>query len=164
MTLGTLTLPLAAEQGGGGGITPLLLLLGLGIFTYFILVRPQRSRMKQLQRTQASLTTGVEVMTTAGLYATVVDFDDDSVTLETAPGVHNRYVRAAVAKIVTPVEDGVDEDVDDDDADVVDADADVVDDGDDGADEVDDEVTDGDDDEVTDGDDGAPEDASRSQR
>lgn len=99
--------PMAAEQGGGSGFTPLLLLLGLGVFTYFILVRPQRNRMKQLHQTQATLIPGAEVMTTAGLYATVVDFDDDSVTLETAPGVHNRYARAAVARIITPVDDAL---------------------------------------------------------
>lgn len=99
----------AASGGGGGGATALLLLLGVLLFSYLILVRPQRNRMKQLQKTQASLTPGAEVMTTAGLYATVVDFDDETVTLETAPGVHNRYVRAAVAKIITPGDETVDE-------------------------------------------------------
>lgn len=105
---------LAAEKGGTGGATTLLLLVALMIFAYFILIRPQRARMKQLQQTQASLTPGAEVMTTAGLFATIIDFDDDTVTLETAPGVHNRYVRAAVARIVTPVQqpDEIDEDVD----------------------------------------------------
>ena len=96
---------LAAEQtGGGGGLTPLLLLVALAVFTYLILIRPQRNRMKQLQQTQASLAPGAEVMTTAGLYATVVDFDDETVTLETAPGVYNRYARAAVARLITPGE------------------------------------------------------------
>ncbi len=111
---------IAAEQGGGSGVTGLLLLVAVMVFAYFILVRPQRNRVKQLAKTQASLTHGAEVMTTAGLFATVVDFDDDTVTLETAPGVHSRYVRAAIAKIITPVEESdedadgeVDDDVDD---------------------------------------------------
>ena len=117
MTLGTAIqqdsspIHLAADSGGGGGggATAFLLLLGVLAFSYLILVRPQRKRMKQLQKTQSSLTEGAEVMTTAGLYATVVEFDDETVTLETAPGVHNRYVRAAVAKIITPVDEVVDE-------------------------------------------------------
>ncbi|MGB9378281.1 MAG: preprotein translocase subunit YajC [Mycobacteriales bacterium] len=99
---------LAAAKSGGGGYTGLLLLVALMIFTYFVLVRPQSRRKKQLQLTQASLQPGAEVMTTAGLFATVVDFDDESVTLETSPGVHNRYVRAAVAKIIAPVADADD--------------------------------------------------------
>lgn len=93
---------LAAAKSKGSSLTPLLLLLALGAFTYFVLIRPQRNRMKQLRQTQATLTAGVEVMTTAGLYATVVDFDDETVTLETSPGVHNKYARAAVARILTP--------------------------------------------------------------
>ncbi len=93
----------AAEQrSGGGGITPLLLLAALIAFTYLILIRPQRSRMRQLQQTQATLAPGAEVITTAGLYATVVDLDEQTVTLEVAPGVHNRYDRRAVARVVTP--------------------------------------------------------------
>jgi len=135
------SIQLAAEGSGGGGLTPLLLLLGLGAFTYLILVRPQRNRMKQMQRTQASLTPGAEVMTTAGMYATVVRFDDDSVTLETAPGVHNRYARAAVARIVTS--------------------ADATDDSDD---VISDESTDDEDSDDRTDDDEAPEDASRPQR
>lgn len=105
--------PLGANSSGSGGVTGLLLLVGVMVFAYLILVRPQRNRMKQMQKTQSSLTPGAEVMTTAGLYATVVDFDNDTVTLETAPGVHNRYVRAAVAKIVTPGDQPDDEALDD---------------------------------------------------
>lgn len=118
MQPGTSPIHLAADSGGGGGgVTAFLLLLGVLAFSYLILVRPQRNRMKQLQKTQASLTEGAEVMTTAGLYATVVEFDAETVTLETAPGVHNRYVRAAVAKIITPVdeaEDEIEDDLEDD--------------------------------------------------
>ena len=95
----------AAEQGGrGGSITPLILLVALVAFTYLILIRPQRNRMRQLQATQATLTPGAEVMTTAGLYATVVEVDEDTVTLEVAPGVHNRYDRRAVARVLTPAD------------------------------------------------------------
>lgn len=93
---------LSAQQNGGGGIAPLVLLLLLGAVTYLMLIRPQRRRAKQLRQTQAVLSPGVEVMTTAGLYATVVSCDDETVTLETSPGVHSRYARAAVARILTP--------------------------------------------------------------
>ncbi len=94
--------PIAAQQSGGSAVTPLILFLALGAVTYFMLIRPQRNRAKQLRQTQAVLSSGAEVMTTAGLYATVVSCDDETVTLETSPGVHSRYARAAVARIITP--------------------------------------------------------------
>jgi preprotein translocase subunit YajC len=92
----------AATTQKGSSITPLILFVGLGVVTYLMLIRPQRNRMKKLRETQAVLAPGAEVVTTAGLYATVVDTDEETVTLETSPGVYNRYVRAAVARIVTP--------------------------------------------------------------
>ncbi len=69
---------------------------------YLLAVRPQRNRMRQLQRAQAELAPGREVMTTAGLYATVVDVAEDSVRLEIAPGVTARFARAAIARTVDP--------------------------------------------------------------
>ncbi len=41
-------------------------------------------------------------MTTAGLYATVVEVEDGDVLLEVAPDVVCRFTRAAVARIVSP--------------------------------------------------------------
>ncbi len=104
----------AANASKGSGLTPLFLLLGLFAFTYLILIRPQRNRAKALRQTQSTLAPGAEIMTTAGLFATVSEIGDDTVTLETSPGVHQRYARAAVARIITP---GASADDSDDDAD-----------------------------------------------
>lgn len=94
---------LAADSGGGGSaLTPIILLVLLAAFAYFMLIRPQRARQRQAQQLQQQLRVGTEVMTTAGLYGTVAAIDDDVVTLEVAPGVHNRYLRAAIARVVTP--------------------------------------------------------------
>lgn len=79
----------------------LLLIAGL----YFLMIRPARARQRQALVVQQSLQPGVEVMTTAGLFATVSSVEDDVVVLEVAPGVLNRYVKAAVARVVTPPAD-----------------------------------------------------------
>lgn len=80
------------------GLVSLLPLLLIIVVFYFILIRPQRNQQKQRAQLQRSLTPGERVMTNAGLYATVVTVDDDSVVLEIAPGVECRYVKAAVAQ------------------------------------------------------------------
>jgi preprotein translocase subunit YajC len=77
-------------------------LLALGF--YFLFIRPARIRQRQTLAIQASLRPGLEVMTTAGLYATVAAVEDDVVLLEVAPGVVNRYAKGAVARVVTPAE------------------------------------------------------------
>ena len=96
--------PLAAKQSSGGGAFGLLLPLLLIVAFYFLLIRPQRNRMKQAQQLQSQVQVGQEVMTTSGLYGRVVALAEDSVVLEVAPGVEMRYARGAVARVITPVE------------------------------------------------------------
>lgn len=81
----------------------ILPVLFVGVF-YLLVLRPQRNRARNQQRVRSQLEVGAEVMTTAGMFARVaaVDQEEDSVLLESAPGVTARYVRAAVARVVTP--------------------------------------------------------------
>ena len=82
-------------------LTPLLF---IAIAVVFLLVLPMRQRNRATQRAQqlqASLTPGVEVMTTSGLFGTVAFVGDDTVDLEVSPGVTVRWAKAAVAEIKT---------------------------------------------------------------
>lgn len=83
---------------------PALPLLLIGGAFYLLVLRPARNRQKQQQATVAQVTPGTRVMTTAGLFGTVVTVEGDQMDLEIAPGVTVRYVTAAVAKIVPPAE------------------------------------------------------------
>ncbi|MBO3747704.1 preprotein translocase subunit YajC [Streptosporangiaceae bacterium NEAU-GS5] len=80
---------------------------------YFLLIRPQRKRQQEQLQMQSSLGVGTRVMTTTGLFATVVGFDGDDVVLEIAPGVETHWVKAAIGRVVPPA-DGAD-DADDSD-------------------------------------------------
>jgi preprotein translocase subunit YajC len=108
-------------QGGG----PLLTLILLGVVFYFFLIAPQRRRARQLQQMTSRLEPGTEVMTTAGLFATVRSVGDTDVELEVAPGVVSRYAKGAIARIIPPDEpdeddgDPADETADPADGDVV---------------------------------------------
>lgn len=93
---------LAAESSGGSSLAGFLPLLLIVLAFFFLLIRPQRARQKQMQQVQASLSPGAQVMTTSGMFATVTGMDDEAVTLELAPGVHIRFLRGAIAKVVTP--------------------------------------------------------------
>ena len=67
---------------------------------YFLIIRPQQKRRREVLAVQSSIGPGDEVVTVAGLYGTVIDIDDKIVTLEVAPGVTNRYSRQAVSQVV----------------------------------------------------------------
>ena len=88
-------------------LLPLLLIVVVG---YLLLVRPARARQRQMAQLQQELRPGVEVLTTAGLYATVVTLDEGTVTLESSPGVSARYDRRAVARVLQSAPSAAEED------------------------------------------------------
>ncbi|GAA1644740.1 hypothetical protein GCM10009733_047360 [Nonomuraea maheshkhaliensis] len=87
------------DMGQLGSILPLILLV---VVFYFLLIRPQRKRQQEAVQMQNSLTPGARVMTTTGLFATVVAVDNEDVILEVAPGIETRWVKAAIGRVVTP--------------------------------------------------------------
>lgn len=97
---------IAAESSGGGGsfLVTLLPLILLFAVMYFLMIRPQQRRRREAQQLQAQLAPGDEVVTIGGLYGTIVDTDDETVTLEISPGVHTRYARPAIARVVAKAE------------------------------------------------------------
>jgi preprotein translocase subunit YajC len=83
------------DMGQLGSILPLILLV---VVFYFLLIRPQRKRQQEAIQMQNSLTPGTRVMTTTGLFATVIAVDNEDVILEVAPGIETRWVKAAIGR------------------------------------------------------------------
>ena len=103
-----------AQDGGqaGGSLIGLALPVLMIVGFYFLLIRPQRNRQRAQQTLLASLEVGDEVMTTGGIYGTIVEIDDDegTVTVEIAPGTRVRMVRQGIAQRLVEDEDVYDED------------------------------------------------------
>lgn len=84
-----------------------LLILALPLLLLWNLTARTRRQQRDLRAVQDVLAPGAEVMTGSGMFATVVDVDDDRVVLETAPGQHSTWDRRAVVKVVTRTADAV---------------------------------------------------------
>jgi preprotein translocase subunit YajC len=112
-----------AQTSTGGSPIVLLLLLGMPVML-FLMMRSQRKKAAQQQDLQRSAGIGSEIMTTAGIFGTIVDEDEDegTITLEIAPGTHIKLIRGAIARVVSEDDDDyeADDDEDDDDDAVVD--------------------------------------------
>lgn len=103
-----------ASKGGSNPLITFLPLIAIVGAFYFLLIRPQRNRARKQAETQNQVTPGQRVMTTAGMFATVVEIDDDGVILEIAPGVEARFVRQAIGQVLPDeVDDEYDEDAED---------------------------------------------------
>jgi preprotein translocase subunit YajC len=90
----------AAGKSSGSSYYFLIAIVVLFGLMYFVMIRPQRNRQRQVQQTQSHISPGQLVRTTAGMYATVVSINDADVVLEVAPGVHVRYLRRAIMDVV----------------------------------------------------------------
>jgi len=80
---------------GSSGLGYLLILLLPFLPLVFIIVS-QRRRAQQIQALQGSLAVGEEIVTTSGLYGTIVELDAAVVTLDAGNGTTLRFDRRAV--------------------------------------------------------------------
>jgi preprotein translocase subunit YajC len=88
------------NNNGGGGLGLIFPLLLIGLLVLLFL--SQRRRSRAVAEVQRQLRPGMNVMTTAGLYAEIQAVDEDAVHLEIAPGVVCRFTKAAVARVLDP--------------------------------------------------------------
>jgi preprotein translocase subunit YajC len=95
----------ASSSGGSGSYTFLIVIVVLFGLLYFVMIRPQRNKQRRVQQMQQQVQPGSRVRTTAGMYATVIDADDQDVLLEVAPGVQIRFLRRAIMDTL-PDDDG----------------------------------------------------------
>jgi preprotein translocase subunit YajC len=82
----------------------------------FFMMRSQRKRTQAQQNVQRGAEVGDDVMTTAGIFGTIVDEDEDegTIMLEIAPGTTIKMLRAGISRRLTD-DDGFAEDQDEDD-------------------------------------------------
>lgn len=71
----------AATAGTGGLISTVLMMVAMVAIFYFMLIRPQRKKDKQVKNMLAALKPGDRICTIGGLYGTIASLKDDTVTL-----------------------------------------------------------------------------------
>src|SRR5215203_3731736 len=73
---------------------PVILFAGM----YFLLIRPQQQRAKRQRQLIVELAPGDRVVTAGGLIGTIRVLTDQEATLEVAPDVEVKVLRAAVSR------------------------------------------------------------------
>ena len=99
------TLPVIAQQAqGGGGSLLMLIAFALLAVMLFLSFRKGKKMQQQQAQMRSTLAPGVEVMTGAGIFGTVVAVDTEGqrVTLETAPGTRMDVHLQGITTVVEP--------------------------------------------------------------
>lgn len=99
------TLPVIAQQAqGGGGSLLMLIAFALLAVMLFLSFRKGKKMQQQQAQMRSTLAPGLEVMTGAGIFGTVVAVDTEGqrVTLETAPGTRMDVHLQGITTVVEP--------------------------------------------------------------
>ena len=96
------TAPAAAASGGmTSTLTSMLPLVLMFVVLYFLMIRPQQKRQKELKAMLSALKKGDEVSTIGGVVGKIVKADDNFITLST--GTSELVMqRGAVQSILPP--------------------------------------------------------------
>jgi len=90
------------EKSGGSFAVTLLFMAAIGGAMYFLMIRPQRRRLKESQSLQREISEGDEVITNSGMYGFVNALDGDTVWLEIAEGTEIRVSRHSLLRRINP--------------------------------------------------------------
>ena len=90
-----------APPAGGAGFLPAQLLVPVLIFVvfYFLMFRPQQKKAREQKDMLGNLKTGDQIVTTGGLYGTIVKFGENNrVKVKIAENVTVEIARSAITE------------------------------------------------------------------
>jgi preprotein translocase subunit YajC len=70
------------------------------LIIYFLMIRPQQQRQKQVSQMLGALKKGDRVLTSAGIYGTVVGVDEGKAVLRIAEDVKVEFAKSAIVQVV----------------------------------------------------------------
>jgi len=94
-----MTMFLMLLQGGLGAIGQFLPIILIFAVFYFLLLRPQQKRQRELQQTISQLKTGDRIVTTGGVIGTITSIRDTSFLIRSADKSILEIARSAVAGV-----------------------------------------------------------------
>ena len=86
-------------QTGAGGLIQLMPILLIILVFYFLIIRPQQKRQRQLQETIANLKIGDRIVTTGGVIGVITTVRDTSFLIRSADKSILEIARSAIAAI-----------------------------------------------------------------
>src|SRR3954452_4697003 len=103
--MSSLLLLAASSSKSGNPLVGFLPIILIGAAMYFLLLRPQRRRMKDAQQLVNTVQEGDEVITNGGIYGFVNAIDGETVWLDIADNTEIRVHRSAIARKIDPAKE-----------------------------------------------------------
>jgi len=92
-----------APASGAGNYTFLIMMVAIFGIMYFLIIRPQQKKQKELVNFRNNLSKGDKVMSVGGIYGVIVEVKEQYVLVEVDSNVKLRFDKSAIAKDVTDI-------------------------------------------------------------
>lgn len=90
----------AKKAPASSGSYSIVFLVLIAAAAYFLLIRPQRNRVRRAQQTQQAVQLGDQVMLTSGILGRVTWLEGDRARVEIAPNTEIEVLRAAIGRTI----------------------------------------------------------------
>ena len=90
----------SAPAGDAGGLMSFIPLILMFVVLYFIMIRPQMKRQKELKAMLEALAAGDEVITVGGILGKVTAVKDQYITVEIVAGTEVQMQKNAVTSVL----------------------------------------------------------------
>lgn len=89
----------APGQGAAGGLASFIPLILMFVIFYFLLIRPQQKKAKEMREMIANLKRGDRIITSGGIHGQITGMDESVITLEIADKVRIKVNRGNVVAL-----------------------------------------------------------------
>jgi preprotein translocase subunit YajC len=85
---------------GGGDLSFIIVMAAIFAIFYFLLIRPQQKRQKEVREMHKNLNRGDVIITTGGLHGKITGLTDQVVTVEISDKVRVKIARTHIAAVI----------------------------------------------------------------
>ena len=85
-----------APQSGLGQYSGFIMIIAMIAIFYFLMIRPQQKKQKDLQRSREAMKNGDKVITAGGIHGRIKEISDTSMLIEVSDGVRIRVEKSSV--------------------------------------------------------------------
>jgi preprotein translocase subunit YajC len=92
-----LTILLQAPPSSGAGQYSLCLMIGAMVaIMYFMMIRPQQKKQKEIQKARNAMKSGDKVITAGGIHGRIKEISETTLLIEVADGIRIRVEKSSV--------------------------------------------------------------------
>ena len=98
MTLLTILLqaPQAPAATGMGSYSTILMIVAMIAIMYFLMIRPQQKKQKEIQKARNAMKSGDKVITAGGIHGRIKEISETTLLIEVADGIRIRVEKSSV--------------------------------------------------------------------